>query len=83
MVSYQRSNTGRGLPGVGSGPRRALPGLGIGIKDDNDTANATEVMDCRDNAEQAAGIIFVVAGMAIAANVIVMFLILSRKSLRR
>ena len=71
MVSYQRSNTlSRGIPGAG------IP------EDPRNETNVT-VIECRENAGQAAGIIFVVAGLAIAANCIVMFLILSRKSLRR
>ena len=47
----------------------------------NDT-NGTKV-ECHENAQEASGIIFIVAGLSIAANIFIMFLIISRKALRR
>ena len=44
--------------------------------------NGTKV-ECHENAEEASGIIFIVAGLSIAANCFIMFLIISRKALRR
>ena len=44
--------------------------------------NDTKV-ECHENAEEASGIIFIVAGLSIAANCFIMFLIVSRKALRR
>ena len=63
---------------------RGIPGAGIFQGEDlrGNATNATAI-ECPDNAEQAAGIIFLVAGLGIGANVMIMFLIVARKSLRR
>ena len=63
---------------------RGIPGAGIfGTEPiDRNATNGTTI-ECRENAEQAAGIIFLVAGLGIGANVLIMFLILTRRSLRR
>ena len=47
--------------------------------------NATNgtIVECHENADEASGIIFIVAGLSIAANCFIMLLILSRKPLRR
>ena len=57
------------------------PRFGDGRYDGNAT-NTTRV-ECHKNAEEASGIIFIVAGLSIAANCFIMFLIISRKALRR
>ena len=44
--------------------------------------NGTKV-ECHENAQEASGIIFIVAGLSIAANIFIMFLIISRRALRR
>lgn len=63
---------------------RGIPGAGV-FQDDDGTRNVTNGTDieCRENAETASGIIFLVAGLGILANVMMMFLILGRRSLRR
>ena len=64
--------------------RGAIGGFrfGDGRYDGNATFNGTKV-ECHENAEEASGIIFIVAGLSIAANCFIMFLIVSRKALRR
>ena len=62
---------------------RGIPGAGIFVGEQERNATNGTVIECRENAEQAAGIIFLVAGLGIGANVLVMFLILTRRSLRR
>ena len=63
---------------------RGIPGAGVFQGIDEGRANATNAtIECQDNAETAAGIIFIVAGLGIGANVMIMFLILARKNLRR
>ncbi len=63
---------------------RGIPGAGI-FDTDPRGANASNVtvIECQEDPETAAGIIFLVAGLGIAANVMIMFLILARRSLRR
>ncbi len=64
------------------GGSRGLPGPGIFVlPEERNATNST--IECLQNAETAASIIFIVAGLGIAANVIVMFFILARRSLRR
>ena len=55
------------------------------FSDVNRFGNATNEtkVECHENAEEASGIIFIVAGLSIAANCFIMFLIVSRKALRR
>ena len=55
------------------------------FSDGRDYGNATNgtKVECHENAEEASGIIFIVAGLSIAANCFIMFLIISRKALRR
>lgn len=73
IIMASRSNTvSRGIPGAGI----------FGGDQERNATNGTTI-ECRENAEQAAGIIFLVAGLGIGANVLIMFLILSRRSLRR
>ena len=61
---------------------RGIPGAGIfGLEDVRNVTNST--IQCEENAETAAGIIFLVAGLGIGANVVIMFLILARRGLRR
>jgi hypothetical protein len=62
---------------------RGIPGAGIFGGDQERNATNGTTIECRENAEQAAGIIFLVAGLGIGANVLIMFLILTRRSLRR
>ncbi|CAB4070491.1 unnamed protein product [Lepeophtheirus salmonis] len=64
---------------------RGIPGAGIFISSEernNETSNGTAI-ECPDNSHSAAVIIFVVSGLGITANIVIMFLILTRKSLRR
>ena len=63
--------------------RRGIPGAGIFATEDRSNATNQTVIQCPENAETAAGIIFAVAGLGIAANLMVMFLILARRNLRR
>ena len=72
MSTLSGNTKSRGIPGAG------MPG---GLEDRNATNGTT--IECRENAEQAAGIIFLVAGLGIGANILIMFLILTRRSLRR
>ncbi|QQP49851.1 Uncharacterized protein FKW44_010655, partial [Caligus rogercresseyi] len=63
---------------------RGIPGAGIFISSEdrnNETGNGTTI-ECPDNSHTAAVIIFVVSGLGIFANIVIMFLILARKSLR-
>eukprot|EP00093_Oithona_nana_P003625 03625.XXX_87767_82707_1 [CDS] Oithona nana genome sequencing. len=60
---------------------RGIPGAGIFVGEERNATNGTTI-ECRENAEQAAGIIFLVAGLGIGANVLLMFLIVTRRSLR-
>ena len=63
--------------------RGAIGGLRFNdIRQYGNVSNGTKV-ECHENEEEAAGIIFIVAGLSIAANCFIMFLILSRKALRR
>ena len=64
---------------------RGIPGAGIfdtDLRGSGNDSNAT-VIQCQEEPETAAGIIFLVAGLGIGANVMIMFLILARRSLRR
>ena len=61
---------------------RGIPGAGIFIGKEINATNGT-VIECPENAETAAAIIFVVAGLGMGANVMIMFLILARRNLRR
>ena len=61
---------------------RGIPGAGIFVGEERNATNGTTI-ECRENAEQAAGIIFLVAGLGIGATVLLMFLIVTRRSLRR
>ncbi len=72
MSSRGGNTVSRGIPGAG---------IFVGEKDVNATNRTT--IECREHAEQAAGIIFLVAGIGIGANVLMMLLILTKKSLRR
>ena len=65
----------RGASSAMGGPRFS------GDRDINGT-NGTQV-ECHANPEEASGIIFIVAGLSIAANIFIMFLIISRRALRR
>ena len=67
-----RVNTvSRGIPGAGS-------------FDEEFVYNSTnKTIECHENPETSAGIIFLVSGLGIGANVMIMFLILVRKNLRR
>ena len=72
MTSSRTNTVSRGIPGAGIYQGEDLRG------------NATNTtIECPENAETSAGIIFLVAGLGIGANVMIMFLILARKSLRR
>lgn len=51
-------------------------------RDFGNSTNGTKV-ECHEHAEEAAGIILLVAGLSIAANCFIMFLVISRKALRR
>jgi len=64
---------------------RGIPGAGIFEGVERGAANASNVtvIECPENAATAAGVIFLVSGLGIAANVFIMFLILARKGLRR
>ena len=62
---------------------RGIPGAGIFGADERQNQTNGTTIECRENAEQAAGIIFLVAGLGIGANILIMFLILTRRSLRR
>ena len=72
-----------GIRGRGSKASRAIPGLGIGYGEQGSNATNVTVIICQENAETAATILFLVAGIGIAANMMVMFFILARKGLRR
>ena len=62
---------------------RGIPGAGI-FQGEEFVFNATnKTIECQENPETAAGIIFLVSGLGIGANVMIMFLILVRKNLRR
>ena len=73
-----------GIRGRGSSNKasRAIPGLGSYGDSSNNATNVTVII-CQENAETAATILFLVAGIGIAANMMVMFFILARKGLRR
>ena len=62
---------------------RGIPGAGSFVEQERNNGTNGTTIECRENAEQAAGIIFLVAGLGIGANVLIMFLILTRRSLRR
>ena len=62
---------------------RGIPGAGIFVGEQDRNGTNTTVIECQDNASTAAGIIFLVAGLGIGANIFVMLLVLSRKNLRR
>ena len=62
---------------------RGIPGAGIFVGEQERNATNGTTIECRENAEQAAGIIFLVAGLGIGANLLLMFLIVTRRSLRR
>ena len=62
---------------------RGIPGAGIFVGEQERNVTNVTTIECRENAEQAAGIIFLVAGLGIGANVLLMFLIVTRRSLRR
>lgn len=62
--------------------RGAIGGPRFSVVDRYNGTNQTRV-ECHENAEEASGIIFIVAGLSIAANCFIMFLIVSRKALRR
>jgi hypothetical protein len=62
---------------------RGIPGAGIfGGEQDKNGTNQTQI-ECQEDPFSAAGIIFLVSGLGMSANLFVMILIMSRRRLRR
>ena len=62
---------------------RGIPGAGIFVGTEDRNASNSSTVQCHENSETAAGIIFLVAGLGIGTNIMVMFLIIARRNLRR
>ena len=62
---------------------RGIPGAGIfGGEPDRNGTNKTDI-ECQEEPFSAAGIIFLVSGLGMSANLFVMMLVMSRRRLRR